>query len=258
MGHRLHRCDGGNRWIGMVESGDGGAAVLAAKIARMAHGKGLDSGIGKPYIGLNAKYCCQCNDARPDDAITMKKDGRNQLDLNEAQFSQLELCEAAGITMSTANNWILTGVIRPAHVGGRRTRKPRSFSLLTVYEAKATAEMTRLWDMQPLTAAAIARRTTAKGHTWYLSIPEHLARGSSPLDYFGIVFWSDQCRDWDVWVDPPIDDILRINLKTIAEKRGEPRLAERPILVLPVSRYFVAVYKTCQAMVEASPNAAGA
>jgi hypothetical protein len=72
-----------------------------------------------------------------------------------------------------------------------------------------------------------------------------------------LAFWSDQCRDWDVWVDPPIDDILRINLKTIAEKRGE-RLAERPILVLPVSRYFVAVYKTCQAMVEASPNAAGA
>ena len=109
--------------------------------------------------------------------------------------------------------------------------------------------------MQPLTAAAIARRTTAKGHTWYLSIPGHLARGSSLLDVFGIVFWSDQCRDWDVWVDPPTDDMLRINLKTIAEKRGEPRLAERPILVLPVGRYFVTVYKICQAMVDASPKA---
>ena len=52
-----------------------------------------------------------------------------------------------------------------------------------------------------------------------------------------------QCRDWDAWVDLPSDDILRINLKTIAEKRGEPQLAERPILVLPVGRYFVAVYK---------------
>jgi hypothetical protein len=40
MGQRLHRCDGGNRWIGMVEFGDGGAAVLAANIARMGHGKG--------------------------------------------------------------------------------------------------------------------------------------------------------------------------------------------------------------------------
>jgi hypothetical protein len=188
--------------------------------------------------------------SRLDDAITMKKDARNQLDLNEAQFSQLELCQAAGITMSTANNWILTGVIRPAPTAGRRTRKPRSFSLLTIYEAKATAEMARAWDMQPLTAAAIARRITAKGHTWYLSIPEHLTRGSSPLDVYGIVFWSDQCRDWDVWVDLPSDDILRINLKTIAGKRGEPRL-----LVLPVGRYFVTVYKICQAMVQASPKA---
>ena len=87
--------------------------------------------VGKNYITLNAKYCYQCKGARPDDAITMKKDARNQLDLNEAQFSQLELCEAAGITMPTANNWILTGAIRPAHVAGRRTRKPRSFSPLT-------------------------------------------------------------------------------------------------------------------------------
>jgi len=187
----------------------------------------------------------------------MKKDARNQLDLNEPQFSQLELCKAAGITMPTANNWILTGVIRPAPTAGRRTRKPRSFSLLTIYEAKVIGELVKAkgLDTSPTTAAAIARRTTAKGHTWYLSIPGHLTRGSSPLDYFGIVFWSDQCRDWDVWVDPPSDNIVRINLKTIAEKRGEPRLAERPILVLPVGRYFVTVYKICQAMVEASPKA---
>ena len=31
MGDRLHRCDGGNRWIGMVEFGDGGAAALAVR-----------------------------------------------------------------------------------------------------------------------------------------------------------------------------------------------------------------------------------
>jgi hypothetical protein len=134
------------------------------------------------------------------------------------------------------------------------------FSILTIYEAKVIGELVKAkgLDTSPTTAAAIARRTTAKGHPWYLSIAEHLARGSSPLDYFGIVFWSDQCRDWDVWVDVPSDNILRINLKTIAEKRGEPRLAERPIPVLPVGRYFVTVYKICQAMVEASPKAGDA
>jgi len=31
-------------------------------------------------------------------------------------------------------------------------------------------------------------------------------------------------------------------------ERGEPKLTERPILLLPVSKYFVSVYKICQAM----------
>ena len=182
----------------------------------------------------------------------MKKDARNQLDLNEAQFSQLELCEAAEITMSTANNWILTGVIRPAPTAGRRTRKPRSFSLLTIYEAKATAEMARVWDMQPLTAAAIARRTTAEGHTWHLSTIQLLSKGKTPTDVFAAVFWSDQCRDWDVSVELPSGGILRINLKAMVELRGEPAIADRPFLVLPVARYFTSVYKKCEAMIASS------
>ena len=33
---------------------------------------------------------------------------------------------------------------------------------------------------------------------------------------------------------------------------GEPKLTERPILVLPVSKYFASVYKICQAMVDSS------
>jgi hypothetical protein len=195
---------------------------------------------------------------KPKAAVGMKK--KQPLDISEPSFSQLELCEAAGITMPTANNWILTGVLRPADVGGRRFRKPRMFSLLTIYEAKVTGELVKVKSLtiSPSTAAAMARRTTAKGHIWHLSIAGHLASGSSPRDVFGIVFWSDQCRDWDVWVDIPSDDILRINLKTIAEERGEPRLAERPILVLPVGRYFATVYKICQAMIDASPKAGDA
>ena len=35
---------------------------------------------------------------------------------------------------------------------------------------------------------------------------------------------------------------------------GEPKLTERPILVLPVSKYFASVYKICQAMVDSSRN----
>ena len=71
-------------------------------------------------------------------------------------------------------------------------------------------------------------------------------------DFFAIVFWSDQCRDWDASVDVASGDVLRIKMKAIAEARGEPKLTERPILVLPVSKYFASVYKICLAMVDSS------
>jgi hypothetical protein len=65
------------------------------------------------------------------------------------------------------------------------------------------------------------------------------------------VFWSDQCRDWDASVDVASGDVLA-KMKAIAEARGEAKLTERPILVLPVSKYFASVYKICQAMVDSS------
>ena len=53
-------------------------------------------------------------------------------------------------------------------------------------------------------------------------------------------------------MDVASGDVLRIKMKAIAEARGEPKLTERPILVLPVSKYFASVYKICQAMVNSS------
>jgi hypothetical protein len=175
---------------------------------------------------------------------------RNSLDPNKPQFSQVELCEVAEIPMATANNWILTGALRPADVGSRRARKPRLFSVVTIYEAKVTGDLVKWLGTPPPIAAGMARKTT-DGHNWYWSIPRDLAR-NNPRDFFATVFWSDQCRDWDASVDVASGDVLRIKMKAIAEARGEPKLTERPILVLPVSKYFASVYKICQAMVDSS------
>jgi hypothetical protein len=177
---------------------------------------------------------------------------RNSLDPKTPQFSQVELCEVAGIPMATANNWILTGALRPADVGSRRARKPRLFSVVTIYEAKVTGDLVKWLGTPPPTAAGMARKTT-DGHNWYLSVPRDLAR-TNPRDFFAIVFWSDQCRDWDASVDIASGDVLRIKMKAVAEARGEPKLTERPILVLPVSKYFASVYKICQAMVDSSSS----
>jgi hypothetical protein len=97
----------------------------------------------------------------------------------------------------------------------------------------------------PQFAAAIASKIT-EGN-WYWSIPRDLAR-NNPRDFFAIVFWSDQSRDWDASVDVASADVLRVKMKAIGEARGEPKLTERPILLVPVTKYFVSIYKICQAM----------
>ena len=99
-------------------------------------------------------------------------------------------------------------------------------------------------------AAAVARKTI-DGHNWYSSIPRDLAR-NNPRDFFAIVFWSELCRDWEASVNVASAEVLRNKMKAIGEARGEPKLTERPILVLPVSKYFASVYKICQAMVDSS------
>jgi hypothetical protein len=179
----------------------------------------------------------------------MRKNAHKPLDLSEPQFSQPELCEAAEITMPTSNNWIQSGALRPADVGSRRARKPRLFSLLTIYEAKVTGELVKWFDESPTKAAAMARKTT-EGHTWMWSVERDLASNKT-RDFFAFVFWSDKCRDWDVWVEQASGDVLVMQMKTIAEAR-ERRLAERPIVALPVSKYFTSVLKACQAMVASS------
>ena len=86
----------------------------------------------------------------------------------------------------------------------------------------------------------MARKTT-DGHNWYWSIPRDLAR-NNPRDFFAIVFWSDQCRDWDASVDVASGDVLRIKMKAIAEL-GEPKLTERPIRAAGC-KIFASVYKS--------------
>ena len=119
-----------------------------------------------------------------------------------------------------------------------------------------TGDLVKWLGTPPPIAAGMARKTT-DGHNWYWSIPRDLAR-NNPRDFFAIVFWSDQCRDWDASVDVASGDVLRIKMKAISEAWGEPKLTERPILVLPVSKYFASVYKICQAMVDSSSKPGGA
>jgi hypothetical protein len=113
---------------------------------------------------------------------------RNSLDPKKPQFSQVELCEVAGIPMATANNWILTGALRPADVGSRRARKPRLFSVVTIYEAKVTGDLVKWLGTPPPTAAGMARKST-DGCNWCMLNKYHLSKQS-----FIIVLRDPFCR----------------------------------------------------------------
>jgi hypothetical protein len=174
--------------------------------------------------------------------------------IDEARYSQANLCEVVGISMATANNLIHAGAIRPEDLGVRRLRKPRLFTVITIFEALLANELSKALGTSPRTSAAIARKTT-----YDLNWMHSVARDPKTAPKaFVVVFWSDRCRDWDAWVEIPSGGILRIDLATIAKKRGEPRIGERPIIVLPVSIYFASVVTACQAIRDASSNRRGA
>jgi hypothetical protein len=121
-------------------------------------------------------------------------------------------------------------------VGSRRARKPRLFSVVTIFQAKVTGGLAKWLGTPPPIAAGMARKII-DGHNWYWSIPRDLAR-NNPRDFFAIVCWSDQCRDWDASVDVASGDVLRNKMKAIGEARGEPKLTERPTFgTLSAARY---------------------
>ena len=169
--------------------------------------------------------------------------------LDDPVFSQVELCEVAGITMTTANNWILGGALHPAQLKIRRARKPRLFSINTTFQAKMAAKIVEEFGGSPLTAAAVAK-ATVNGHNWMYSVARDVEDSRIPgkkikfHTFYSAVFWSSDCRDFDglvLLVDSA--KALKIELNDIAKR--EPRFADRPVIVLQVSNDFASVYDKC-------------
>jgi len=170
--------------------------------------------------------------------------------IDELRYSQPDLCKVVGIPMTTGNNLIHIRAIRLPDVGGRRLRKARVFSPIIIFEALIVMELKRALGTSPTRSGAIARKITSNV-SWMHSVARDL-ESHRKRDFFAIVFWSDECRDWDAWVvSRSGEDVLPIDLKAIEAQR-EPRVIERPIMVLPVSKYFAKVLKACQALMDAS------
>jgi len=113
------------------------------------------------------------------------------ISLHDAQFSQLELCEIAGLETNTANNWVRFKYLEPGKSTDRRLKKRRFFSLAEIFKARVMRSRVFEGRLQPADAAQIADRAltliekelpsqditeTIKGaqvHLFYRFIDEH-------------------------------------------------------------------------------------
>lgn len=87
-----------------------------------------------------------------------------RIKVNEARFTQPELCAAASIDMATANNWIQRRILEPDDVGGRKLQGRRLFSIATILKAKLIGDLVNRLAMSPSEAAAVAE--IAAGGNW--------------------------------------------------------------------------------------------
>jgi hypothetical protein len=78
------------------------------------------------------------------------------------KYSQAELCDVVGLDATTANNWVLRGVIRPGKVEGREIARVRLFSELEVFRAKFIFELVYSLGITPSKAADIRTDQAAR------------------------------------------------------------------------------------------------
>ena len=71
------------------------------------------------------------------------------MDVRTATFSQRELCQITGLDTVTVDTWLMRGILETTKVDGRVLRGRRLFSVLTIFEAKVTADLVNELAMGP-------------------------------------------------------------------------------------------------------------
>ncbi len=165
------------------------------------------------------------------------------MDVRAATFSQRELCQITGLDTVTVDTWLIRGILETTKVDGRVLRGRRLFSVLTIFEAKVTADLVSELAMGPSEASKVARCAGADWHApddWKRKVVEAIERSAHVARVFLLVARADEG-----WVTIP----------SYANKNGPPRfepLAKyekwlaKPLAVLPASDLLSFVYKKCE------------
>lgn len=158
-------------------------------------------------------------------------------------FSQRELCQITGLDTVTVDTWLIRGILETTKVDGRVLRGRRLFSVLTIFEAKVTADLVSELAMGPSEASKVARCAGADWHApddWKRKVVEAIERSAHVARVFLLVARADE--GW-------------ITIPSYANKNGPPRFEPmskyekwlaRPLAVLPASDLLSFVYKKCE------------
>jgi hypothetical protein len=168
---------------------------------------------------------------------------QGKMDVRAATFSQRELCQITGLDTVTVDTWLIRGILETTKVDGRVLRGRRLFSVLTIFEAKVTADLVNELAMGPSEASNVARCAGADWHApddWKRKVVEAIERSANVARVFLLVARADEG-----WVTIP----------SYANKNGPPRFEPtskyekwlaRPLAVLPASDLLSFVYKKCE------------
>jgi hypothetical protein len=168
---------------------------------------------------------------------------QGKMDVRAATFSQRELCQITGLDTVTVDTWLIRGILETTKVDGRVLRGRRLFSVLTIFEAKVTADLVNELAMGPSEASNVARCAGADWHApddWKRKVVEAIERSANVARVFLLVARADE--GW-------------ITIPSYANKNGPPRFEPmskyekwlaRPVAVLPASDLLSFVYKKCE------------
>jgi hypothetical protein len=172
------------------------------------------------------------------------------VDVKAPILSQPQFCEAAGVDMMTANNWIARGVLKPSEIGGRQIKGTRLYSITKAFEGRIIAELVKqgigpAQSSEALVAGARVASVATRGG-WV----EHWARAFDAkrpfVSAFMVLAWSGDCYDAQLvsgnqagWPDfSAVPDMRR-------------RFFGHPFVVLPIADFFLDVWKKSVVMLKA-------
>ena len=103
--------------------------------------------------------------------------------------------QITGLDTVTVDTWLIRGILETTKVDGRVLRGRRLFSVLTIFEAKVTADLVNELAMGPSEASNVARCAGADWHApddWKRKVVEAIERSANVARVFLLVARADE------------------------------------------------------------------